>query len=391
MSISYSGIIGNKGKGTLPSVESWGTDNNILRDPHRSITTRRIDKVNSDGSLNEMMYHSGDRFAENILVFPRGINPSVSVEYGNVGKFNSSSSPGNGAGAFGNGAPGKLPYRILTDGAYRPPILRMEQLMPLSRQPRLVTQCLTNQKFVDYSKTVQCPTNIRQVHTDVIHPSSRPTRTVKFQQPVREHFELKYVIENPLHSNVSVNLSSKANLQTENQETLRQVLKDVNHYSASSGIKGDAQFQNYIHDDMELERNTPLYAANTIKSSTMVNASTYNPDITLSRNMPEYNIVSNVSDKRTYINVEPDNEYKFDTKLRPENVVSSKRSQANTVDNRDCRLPETLEVGGFFTKGTIHTDERDSNFNGARFSSQKHMLAEFAQKNLEQRRSHRFA
>jgi hypothetical protein len=47
-------------------------------------------------------------------------------------------------------------------------------------------------------------------------------------------------------------------------------------------------------------------------------------------------------------------------------------------------------VGGFFTKGTIHTDERDSNFNGARFSSQKQMLAEFAQKNLEQRRSHRF-
>ena len=80
MSFSYSSIIGNKAKVTFPSVESWGTNNNILRDPPKSIMTRRIDKVNQDGSLNEMLYHSGDRFAENINVYARGVNPMVSVE-----------------------------------------------------------------------------------------------------------------------------------------------------------------------------------------------------------------------------------------------------------------------------------------------------------------------
>ena len=40
--LSYSGII-NYGKATLPSVDSWGTNMNILKDPPKSITTRKID------------------------------------------------------------------------------------------------------------------------------------------------------------------------------------------------------------------------------------------------------------------------------------------------------------------------------------------------------------
>ena len=44
MSFSYSGIV-SYGKSTLPSVDSWGQNNNILRDPPKSIHTRRIDKV----------------------------------------------------------------------------------------------------------------------------------------------------------------------------------------------------------------------------------------------------------------------------------------------------------------------------------------------------------
>ena len=49
--ISYSGIT-NYGKCTLPSVESWNTNMNILRDPPKSVTTRRIDKVGETNSLN---------------------------------------------------------------------------------------------------------------------------------------------------------------------------------------------------------------------------------------------------------------------------------------------------------------------------------------------------
>jgi hypothetical protein len=83
MAISYHGIIGNKERSSLGSVESWKTNNNIIKDPTKSITTRRIDKVNADGSINEMMYHTSDSIGENINVFARGVNPMVSVEYGN--------------------------------------------------------------------------------------------------------------------------------------------------------------------------------------------------------------------------------------------------------------------------------------------------------------------
>ena len=54
MSISYSGLT-NYGKATLPSAESWGTNMNILRDPPKSITTRRIDKVGQTSEITTMI------------------------------------------------------------------------------------------------------------------------------------------------------------------------------------------------------------------------------------------------------------------------------------------------------------------------------------------------
>ena len=82
--LSYSGLV-NYGATTLPSVESWGTNMNILRDPPKSIHTRRIDKVGETSSITEMIDASGDRAAEAILVYPRGVNPMVGVSYGNNG------------------------------------------------------------------------------------------------------------------------------------------------------------------------------------------------------------------------------------------------------------------------------------------------------------------
>ena len=41
MSVSYSAIIGHgTGKVTLPSVDTWGTNMNILKDPPKSVFTR---------------------------------------------------------------------------------------------------------------------------------------------------------------------------------------------------------------------------------------------------------------------------------------------------------------------------------------------------------------
>ena len=73
---------------TLPSVESWGTNMNIVKDPPKSIFTRRINKVGSDNKLMNTIRAGSNRFSENIQIYARGVNPSVSVSYNNTGMTN---------------------------------------------------------------------------------------------------------------------------------------------------------------------------------------------------------------------------------------------------------------------------------------------------------------
>jgi hypothetical protein len=80
MSISYSGIV-NYGKVTLPSVDTWSTNMNIMRDPPKSITTRKIDKVGETMAISEAIDASGDRTSEAITRYAKGVNPMVSVQY----------------------------------------------------------------------------------------------------------------------------------------------------------------------------------------------------------------------------------------------------------------------------------------------------------------------
>ena len=93
MSFSYSGLT-NYGKASLPSAEGWGSNMNILRDPPKSIHTRRLDKVGQTSDITAMIDDSGNRVCEGINVFARGVNPMVSVSYNNVGN-----NGGQGSGA----------------------------------------------------------------------------------------------------------------------------------------------------------------------------------------------------------------------------------------------------------------------------------------------------
>lgn len=163
--ISYSGIT-NYGKASLPSVESWGTNNNILRDPPRSITTRRIDKVSDTSIIEQEQQDSSNRVAESILQFPRGVNPMVSVNYGyNGGGFRTGgttvpvfNSQGTqvGTGFMSGNVQAKLPYRVVEDGAFRPPIRRQEDLYPLSRLPRNNTYVDPIAYTPDFTKMITC-------------------------------------------------------------------------------------------------------------------------------------------------------------------------------------------------------------------------------------------
>ena len=87
MSLSYSAIT-NHGKITLPSIDSWNTNMNILKDPPKALYTRRVNKVGQTSDITAMIDDSGDRACESILQYARGVNPSVSVSYNNTSKMN---------------------------------------------------------------------------------------------------------------------------------------------------------------------------------------------------------------------------------------------------------------------------------------------------------------
>ena len=173
--ISYSGVLGNR-KVTLPSVESWGTNMNILRDPPKSIFTRKIDKVDSTQEVQRMAEEgTQDRFCENLQVYPRGVNPSVQVSYSNYGAgggklmhfgkgnklsggsdyntsqvainnsdaanpnagnnnqagFSQSASSWEGGSVSNGHTMAKYPYRIDLDGDFRPPLFPESRLAAL--------------------------------------------------------------------------------------------------------------------------------------------------------------------------------------------------------------------------------------------------------------------
>jgi len=144
MTISYSGIV-NYGKATLPSVESWGTNMNILKDPPKSVHTRKIDRVGETSAVATAVDESGDRFCEAINYYARGQNPMVAVSYGQGQKKSSNFSSGE---AF-------LPYRIVRDGAFRPPVWRQEDLLPLSRLPRIWTEVSTQPYKPIFTKRIK--------------------------------------------------------------------------------------------------------------------------------------------------------------------------------------------------------------------------------------------
>ena len=149
MSFSYSAINSNR-KVTLPSVESWSSNMNIIKDPPKGIFTRRKQKVGETSSLTTLTDESGDRVCEAISLYARGVNPSVSVAYSNNG-----TQKGPCVSNIGGQTMASLPYKVVKDGAFRPPILTQEQLLPLSRQRRINTSFYTNASKIDFSKTKQ--------------------------------------------------------------------------------------------------------------------------------------------------------------------------------------------------------------------------------------------
>jgi len=325
MAISYSAIT-NYGKITLPSVESFGANMNILRDPPKSITTRRIDKVGETSEITSMIDDSPERISglnEYILQFARGINPMVEVSFDGWN--------GGGNGKLHQQSQGKLPYRILHGGAFRPPIRDQREILPLSRLPRTATSSFTNPGFADFSKKTLCfnpdkdsreikSTPLKQVQPTAVYifPSTE-TRTNKpletknyikeklLQVPVtsgkvtsarfngEKGVPVKEVKEKMMKAPVNFNKGGTSKKNSESKVEVERYTKDVlqGKYSTNNsqninvnniddtmlalaikstkdtmnisheGYRRGPEKMEYIHGDLQAERNLPVHEQST--------------------------------------------------------------------------------------------------------------------------------
>jgi hypothetical protein len=209
---------------TLPSVEGFNGTINILRDPPKSIFTKRNDKVGQTMGIISDIDDSGDRMNEAIKVYARGVNPMVSVSYdnnsNNAGSFTRAGSYGQGNNISQGHHQGTrqafLPYRIADKGAFRPPIRSPFDLLPLSRQPRVWFEALTKPGFVDYSKQKFLPSQFRMIKDMILKTKDtiKPNSSVKIEKPIQENYKMQNAI-NAKHINIE-GLSGKRTLDHSN-------------------------------------------------------------------------------------------------------------------------------------------------------------------------------
>lgn len=212
------------GKATLPSVEMWGTNMNILKDPNSGIFTRKRDKVGDTQSILLSQESSGDRIAEMINVYPRGVNPMVSVSYDNYS---------NNAGIrsqMSSRSPGvKLPYK---PQVFYPPTLRQEDLMPLSRQPREWFYALSNPSMPNILSQMDCPDGKSAIQHNNLRATAVPN--------------LEYTtMDLPRTTNIDTNSTINANTKNPQRNFLTTAVND-HAMGVFSGTKTD---QNAIHEN----------------------------------------------------------------------------------------------------------------------------------------------
>lgn len=335
--LSYS-MLTNYGKTTLPSVDSWGTNMNILRDPPKSITTRQVFKVGQTSSITEMIEDSENRACEVILPFARGINPMVGISYDNNGR--------NGGQSIENGTyntQATLPYKVIKDGAFRPPIIRQEQLMPLSRQPRRFTQNATNKQFINYAnRALQPPSEIvKEIKQRTLQMSTIPNSYYKIDLAKDVKIDTANYIQNKLYTDITSNINDKSvnPVPTINPESMYETI------NSPLAIYPTTNVSTTNYDNNNTDFNPDRYIQHTPLKSVISNNS-YDIGVTY---IYDDNDMNNIKTKNV-------NQIEINTNLQgisKDKIIHKDLSLNRVLPNYDMTTTKTS-----FTKNNVVDDEK---------------------------------
>ena len=341
--LSYSGLV-NHGKITLPSVDSWGSNMNILRDPPKSIMTKRIDKVGETSSMTQMIEDSSSRSSEAIQVYARGVNPFVSVSYDNNGN-----NGGQSSGSFVEGGQrsAKLPYTIMKDGAFRPPILLQEDLLPLSRIPRENFSVLSKPGFADFSRRMRtCGTaeNTKEVKTDTLKTCVRPTAVYKIERPASQPYEIKHVIQPSIKISAVSGIRTMDITQKYNGNPTKEIDTDPLHAKAQANFTHIRHMNNSVFNPQRYLQEPVSYnvASNISSIKNNVGNNEINTDIYLQEPL-SYHVTSNISSIKHNIVNNDFNPQRYLQEPVSYNVASNISSIKNNVGNNEINTDIYLQ------------------------------------------------
>jgi hypothetical protein len=290
---------------TLPSIEGFNSSLNILRDPPKSIHTRYIERVGDTNRILEQIDGASDRFCESILPFARGINPMVNVNYQNGGSDSGAVRFRYGAASQNQGIQSpqaSLPYKVMRDGVFRPDIRPQQELLPLSRQPRLVTSQTSNPGSELVQQEIRCKPDMRALRTELLNVCAPSSKSFIIETPQDKPYNVKYAIQvvptgsmiskpSSMVSNSTMNVNqvptkgvqenrtyitmtanAHKNIQNAGESAgarvaVKDVLKGAKTTNASTAGTGN----NIMAPPMELSRNLPRASMQTNPMSRQVN------------------------------------------------------------------------------------------------------------------------
>lgn len=307
---------------TLPSWEQP----TIFREPSKSIHTRKKERVDMS-DVTYMLRNDDSRINEGVAYLQRGINPHVDIMYNNAG--------GGGGGRLTtmSNVQASNPYKVMKDGAFRPPMFRQEDLLPLSRQRRSETSGITNPGIRSGYSIPNLVDNIDK--TEIVNAidvnkinylSIRPTASYKIELP-QEVFTSNAIVQDINNTSATSAVRGMNTVDGEfRSENPYEASKNANHYSVGTNLnvliydplnknytevmgsikdKTNIAVQSSLNQPISLTREdgTPVkiknYIWKTVQSAygrdSLVLQLTNSPELELIRNTPLYAVGSNVS------------------------------------------------------------------------------------------------
>lgn len=366
------------GKVSLPSVEGWNGQSSIVKDPLKSVTTRRREKVGVTNTILEMMENSFDR-NDAFAPVKYGTNPHM--------ESNSMSAPNGSKSSSFYPKKNILPNR--QDESIRVELSAPRDMLALSRQSRPRTSVAPVLKSVDHTiRLVNIGDQQKEVHSTILKPAVRPVATFKLapSMDLFEGFQPLKIIENPLTFSGKTNISApfkqtqEGGFEFHTENFTKDELLNFNA-TTNKGRKIDVGL-NAI-DDVAIYTQDGITTTFSTNKSSKNNIERDDKDITLLRNLPEFSTkVSKVShdhihqeriDKELQLN-RPNIQQKTNLKAKGEDQVSTReyslkpRIEHTEVAQTFRKVQDYVEAPSVFLAKPSSWKDNMKKFQGERFS-----------------------